>query len=705
MANKGIDFVLSLSATKFQAGLNAITSKTKAAGGAVQSYWKNTEVGAQRAGNAFASMQAKVVGAIAAIGGIYAVKATFDSVTAAAMESDKAAFNLGTSIQAANREFKVGASQDWARNVKQLTEELKVYSSQAVTQAAAKTIDMTKRLGLSEQQMLKVIRAAANLSAGKFDLSEGVERVTAALRGEAEASEALGLTLSENYVKGWYEAHNAHGKAWKDLNDLEKAQVRYNVLLQQSDPLIGKAAKSAGIYSGALTGLTSNFETIKSSIGETVTRNNFFIEGIGKISSFIKGLDADVDGNRQKWMEWSKQSTLAVLDFSIAGIKATSSLYSAFSGISGGIKETLAYYYELKGAFLEGAASGAKWKDALGITSGEAQRLGSEAETAARKADALRASASRSFAEMEAGAPKIQAAAESLQKFRDTMAQVEAKEIIPEDLEGKSQKVQQEIVKIGDKWVNVAKTINEEPVKPIVEIEQEAYQKSIDLLRRAVENQAKSAEEVNERAARGASGSWDAAADDFELSWSRAISAIESKLSRLAARASSSGASGSYSQGGPIGAYKIGGLIQALASGGGVRRMLAGGAFPGFGGGDRRLVLAEDGEYMLDKYRVRDAGWKAVRAFHRGDYATVISELSTRVRDRMRYALGGMIGSLPSPPQRLAVGGVVGGSGSGDIMTIKLDFGPGRSVPVQASRTDAARIKKEFDRMHRMRSA
>jgi hypothetical protein len=132
--------------------------------------------------------------------------------------------------------------------------------------AAAATIDMTKRLGLSKEQMEEVIERTADLSAGKTDLRGGIERVTAALRGEAEASEYLGLTLNETYVKAWHEAHNASGIAWKDLSDLEKAQMRYNVFLEQAGPLAGKAADSVKTMAGA-------YALAKKNISDAVSEN------------------------------------------------------------------------------------------------------------------------------------------------------------------------------------------------------------------------------------------------------------------------------------------------------------------------------------------------------------------------------------------------------------------------------------------------
>lgn len=147
--------------------------------------------------------------------------------------------------------------------------------------------------------------------------------------------------------------------------------------------------------------------------------------------------------------------------------------------------------------------------------------------------------------------------------------------------------------------------------------------------------------------------------------------------------------------GGLIGAYKYGGAIQALATGGGVRNILGGGHLPGFGGGDRRLLLGEDGEVMINKSAVRAAGLRTALAFNAGRWDIVMAELSKKVKDRIGYNLGGLIGTLPAlPMQRLAVGGAV----SGDTMTINLNFGGGASIPVTSTRENARALEREFRR-------
>ena len=102
--------------------------------------------------------------------------------------------------------------------------------------------------------------------------------------------------------------------------------------------------------------------------------------------------------------------------------------------------------------------------------------------------------------------------------------------------------------------------------------------------------------------------------------------------------------------GGLIEGYANGGAIQAMANGGNVvKNMLAGGNLPGFGGGDRRLILGEDGEVMLNKFAVAKASTQTALAFNRGDFKTVVENLLTRFPSLLPgYVGGGMLSALPA---------------------------------------------------------
>lgn len=235
-------------------------------------------------------MASSVKNLLGAYLGYQAITKTVGAIATATRDAETAQFGLQASVEAAGREFEnTGGLDVWQGKVKELSADLRVYSETDVANAAARTIDMTKRLGLSADQMDTLIRRTADLSAGKTDLEGGIERVTAALRGEAEASEFLGLTLNETYVKSWHEANNATGKAWKDLTDLEKAQVRYNVMLEQTNATQGRAAESSRTFNGAL-------ELVKAQVTNAIANNEELGDAMQRIATLLSDNADEIAG-------------------------------------------------------------------------------------------------------------------------------------------------------------------------------------------------------------------------------------------------------------------------------------------------------------------------------------------------------------------------------------------------------------------------
>jgi hypothetical protein len=275
---------------------------------------------------------------VAAYLGYRTITAVIGGMVTAARTAEQSQFNLATSVDAANREFdNVGSLDHWKGKVGEMAAALKIYSESEVAGAIARTVDMTKRLGLSSEQMEILTLRAADLGAGKTDLEGSIERVTAALRGEAESAEFLGLTLNETYVASWHATHNAHGRAWKDLTDLEKAQVRYQVLLEQSDGVQGKAAASAGTLGGAM-------QQIKSEVADAIANNKDFNAAMVTLAATIRDnageigeWAADLATGIGKVVEFVAENKTLILTLVGAG----GTLY-AVSAVAGGIRNVAA---------------------------------------------------------------------------------------------------------------------------------------------------------------------------------------------------------------------------------------------------------------------------------------------------------------------------------------------------------------------------
>ena len=205
---------------------------------------------------------------VAATGAIAAI-AAIERLTSVAVDNQQAMFNVAASAQAANREFgdNVGTIESWSSFVTEASDTLRVFGDRDVANATSRLIDMSKRLGLSEDQMKTLLTRTGDLSAGKTELTDGIERVTAAMRGEAEASEFLGLSLNETVVRNYAESL---GLVFKNLTDNEKAQLRYQLFLDQSNTLQGRAAASAETLAGQEAELARLRERQLTDIGQNL---------------------------------------------------------------------------------------------------------------------------------------------------------------------------------------------------------------------------------------------------------------------------------------------------------------------------------------------------------------------------------------------------------------------------------------------------
>lgn len=769
---------------------------------------------------AIASMRSQVLQLAGAFAGLQAI----GDVGAMLQEADRNAYGLAASIKAANREFAVGSAAEWEQTIADLSNQLKIYSTSDIKGATAATIDMTKRLGLNADQMKQVIALSGDLAAGRTDLAGAVERVTAALRGEAEASEYLGLTLNETYVKTWYEARGAMQGAWKDLTDLQKAQVRYNVFLEQALPLQGKAAESIHTYDGALKlirktvsdSITSNQDLVDALkqvatvlndnaagigslvaslasgaariiefvvanrellliIGEYGFKFGFAATAIGKLIATAKGLNAAfavLTGS--SILPWLRSVETA----SMATTTAVTGLKVGFIGLLGAVAayfaayklgDWLAMHKELEGIAkaqgeLERATKkvNAEFKNisqSTGVTVTSMEELDQAVKDGRIHYDELtgtwvKGAKTQQQATTQTASTMKQVTGDALKEMQKQYREyAETVKAAQEDIDRRTQSVSERIREMNreemsdkDAWLDRKKEAEEYFAASVKAKEEgqaalqsgdaamanlkfaeakEAGDKAIDAyaqlkgtikdgetifktssesLKIATSGMQKAANVANaavrsqmETAAAAMdgliqkSGFADLAKgmDDVQRAWltnwknmqaasTTAVEQVEERIVKMVTpertvwinvRAkvaedakrflADSRAEATVNQ------FALGGLIQKLATGGGVRNLLGGGHFPGYGGGDRRLVMAEDGEFMVRKEVVRATGLHFFQALNAGRLDLLANMLSSRIGETRGYRIGGVIDTLPRPPvQALATGGSVGGSGA-----------------------------------------
>lgn len=175
------------------------------------------------------------------------------------------------------------------------------------------TATLQRNYGLTTEQIKKVITVSADLAAltGK-DLPDATARVQAALRGEAEAAEQLGLTLNSDAIKAMAQMTDEQRKNFESLGPLEKAQIIYNELMRQTADLHGSAAERAGTAAGAFDKLGASTERLGTALGKTLLPFLAPVaSGLGGIAAGLAKLleDADKLSQRTNLPAWA----LAVL--------------------------------------------------------------------------------------------------------------------------------------------------------------------------------------------------------------------------------------------------------------------------------------------------------------------------------------------------------------------------------------------------------
>ena len=97
------------------------------------------------------------------------------------------------------------------------------------------------------------------------------ERVQSAIRGEAEASEYLGLTLNDTFIKN--NALNGSVRAtFERMTDAEKAQIRDGELLRQTAQFSGLAASGTNSLEGAQRKAAASSEALGKTMGSILAQ-------------------------------------------------------------------------------------------------------------------------------------------------------------------------------------------------------------------------------------------------------------------------------------------------------------------------------------------------------------------------------------------------------------------------------------------------
>jgi hypothetical protein len=146
------------------------------------------------------------------------------------------------------------------------------FSNDAAIAAANSFGTLARNYELSVSQIEALIARSADLAATSgFSLEEAAQRVQAAIRGEAESAEMLGLTMNQMAID--------HDNVTFSMSNAEAGAFRFAAIMDQSTFSMGAAEAQANTFYGTLTEVRDTVQDAAQSFGE-------FIGPFGELGAF-----------------------------------------------------------------------------------------------------------------------------------------------------------------------------------------------------------------------------------------------------------------------------------------------------------------------------------------------------------------------------------------------------------------------------------
>lgn len=217
--------------------------------------------------------------------GSAAVAAAISKISTETQRASQAQFTLAATFK--------GTAGAYAEFTKQQAEATRRTTTE-VQEAIAAFGSLSNRYALNTEQIKELTKRSADLAAVKgVSTVDAAKRLEAALRGEAESAEALGLTLNSDYLKKFADMTAEQRKNWETLDPLIKAQITYREVLKQTADIQGKAVErtkeGAGAYDNLKTAASNLALTLGNQAAPAVqTLTNRFADLLANMDKVLK---------------------------------------------------------------------------------------------------------------------------------------------------------------------------------------------------------------------------------------------------------------------------------------------------------------------------------------------------------------------------------------------------------------------------------
>lgn len=161
------------------------------------------------------------------------------------------------------------------------------FSNDAARQAELTAATLVRNYGFTADEVQRVLTVSADLAATTgMSLADATERVTAALRGEAESAEALGLTMNQQAI-------DRQGLTLT-MSNQEAAHFRLNALLDQAAFAEGAAAEKAHTHAGEARQLANELQDLAQKAGGAIGPIGAYTSILGNLALTAPAVGAGV---------------------------------------------------------------------------------------------------------------------------------------------------------------------------------------------------------------------------------------------------------------------------------------------------------------------------------------------------------------------------------------------------------------------------
>ncbi len=288
-----------------QQSLGAVTTKAEQARAAAN-FTATPRVDTQQAqgalgqlGGGFKQLFALGAGAAGLSIGLGAVHEALSGVVGVTLEAQQAQRALTSTYGSGAQELRAFADTQAAALGR---------TSVEFEQAANVAGSLSRNYGITNEQIKQLISRSADLAAlHGGTVPDAMKRVEAALRGEAESAEVLGLTLNSDAVKAMASMTEEQRKNFESLDQVTKAQIIYNEFMRQSEVAQGAAKEQSQSLQGALDHLGASAAQTGADLGNQLAPGvadfvNQVSRGLDRVNAFAKavgGLQEAINANPQ----------------------------------------------------------------------------------------------------------------------------------------------------------------------------------------------------------------------------------------------------------------------------------------------------------------------------------------------------------------------------------------------------------------------